>query len=127
MEDILGFTEKIIEIAGNDEQVVKKAKKTKTSLTIALKNGEDTSFSIVIDNGKITFSKEEISDAEYKIEMSKNDYEDFLDGKITGMKMIKAITIVKGSLMGMRKLSPIFESLPKIALELEGSQVEMVA
>ena len=127
MEDIVGFTEKIVEVIQKDEEIAKKAKKTKATLTLALKNGEDVAFSIVIDYGKITFSRQEIPDAEFKIEMSKQSYEDLLDGKVTGMKVMKVIKIVKGSLMGMRKLTPIFENLPKIAEELKEAQVEMVA
>ena len=127
MEDIVEFTEKIVEVIQKDEENAKKAKKTKTTLTLALKNGEDVAFTIVIDYGKISFSRQEIPDAEFKIEMSKQSYEDLLDGKVTGMKMMKVIKIVKGSLMGMRKLAPIFENLPKITEELKEAQMEMVA
>ena len=127
MEDIVEFTEKIVEVIQKDEENAKKAKKTKTTLTLALKNGEDVAFTIVIDYGKISFSRQEIPDAEFKIEMSKQSYEDLLDGKVTGMKMMKVIKIVKGSLMGMRKLDPIFENLPKITEELKEAQMEMVA
>ena len=127
MDDFLEFTEKIVDIVKDDEQIVKKAKKTKATLTLSLKNGNNVSFSIAINNGEITFSREEIPDADYKIEMSKQSYEDLLDGKITGLKMMKAVKIVKGSLIGVRRLSPIFESLPKVAQELKVSQVEMVA
>ena len=127
MEDVLEFTEKIIEVVKKDEDVANKSKKTKATVTIVLKNGDNTTFSIVIDTGKISFSREEIPDAEFKIEMSKDSYWDLLDGKISGMKVMKAITIVKGSLMGMRKLSPIFECLPRVAQELKGSEIEMVA
>ncbi len=126
MVNLVELTEKIIEVAGNDEQVRKSAKKTSTTLTIGLTGGDTETFSLMIDSGKITFEKDEISDAEYKIEMSKDDYEAFLDGKIAGMKMMKAITIVKGSLMSMRKLLPVFDCLPRIAQELDKSQVEMV-
>ncbi|MDY6965010.1 MAG: SCP2 sterol-binding domain-containing protein [Halobacteriota archaeon] len=126
MDDLVEFTEKIIEIVKDDEKVLKKAKKTKATLTIGLKNGDYTAFSIVIDDGKISFSREELQDADYKIEMTKQSYEDLLNEKITGMKVMKAINIVKGSLMGMRKLQPIFESLPKTAKELKASQIEMV-
>ncbi|MDY6964702.1 MAG: SCP2 sterol-binding domain-containing protein [Halobacteriota archaeon] len=127
MVNLVEFTEKIMEVAENDEQVQKSAKKTHTTLSIGLTGGEYESFSLVIDAGKITFSREEIPDAEYKVEMSKDDYEAFLDGKIAGMKMMKAITIVKGSLMSMRKLSSVFECLPRIAKELKADQIEMTA
>jgi len=125
MVNLVELTEKIIEVAENDEQVQKNAKKTDATLTIGLTGGDTESFSMVIDSRKITFSKDEIPDADYKIEMTKEDYEAFLDGKIAGMKMMKAITIVKGSLMSMRKLSPVFECLPRIAQELEANRIEM--
>ncbi|MDY6930527.1 MAG: SCP2 sterol-binding domain-containing protein [Halobacteriota archaeon] len=127
MENLVDFTEKIMKVAEKDEQIQKSAKKTNTTLSIGLTGGEYESFSLVLDSGKIAFSREEKPDAEYKVEMSKEDYEAFLDGKIAGMKMMKAITIVKGSLMSMRKLSPIFECLPRIAQELKANQVEMTA
>lgn len=127
MENILEWTEKIMEIAKNDEEIAKKTKKTNTTLTLTVKGTEDVPFGIALDNGAISFSRGELPDAEYEVEMSEQSYEDFLDGKIAGLKMMKAITIVKGSLMGMRKLMPVFDNLPRIAQELKGSQIEMVA
>ena len=118
--NIIELTRKAVELAAKDEKLREKTKDTVTSIVMVVKNGEEHSFTLAVNKGKLEFLEEGIAGPDFQFEISEDDYSDLMTGKTSGMVLMatKRMRMTKGSWAEIGKIAAPLGMLPQAGKEI---------
>jgi len=118
--NIIELTRKAVELAAKDEKLREKTKDTVTSIVMVVKNGEEHSFTLAVNKGKLEFLEEGIAGPDFQFEISEDDYSDLMTGKTSGMVLMatKKMRMTKGSWAEIGKIAAPLGMLPQAGKEI---------
>ncbi len=118
--DILELTEHAVELASKDEELREKTRDTLTTITMVLKDGEDTPIAISINRGELRFSRGWVEKPDFQFEISKENFTKLMIGKAHGLILMatKKLKMVKGSWGEINKIAGALSLIPKKGKEI---------
>lgn len=120
--DVVELTKKAIEKANAESKDLKeKAKDTETSMSVAFKDDTDKSFGFYINKGELKFSEEKISDSEFEIAITKEDFYNMMIQKAYGLILMATgkMKMTRGSMTGINKILPTLVILTEFGKKIE--------
>lgn len=105
--DILELTERCVELASRDEELREKTKDTVATIVMVLKNGEDTSLTMLVNRGDLRFSQGAVEGPDFQFEISKENFTKLMTGKAAPLILFatKELKMVKGSWEEINKIA----------------------
>lgn len=118
--DVIELAEQAVKLAAQDEEFREKIKDKVASISLVLKNGEDTNLAILIDKGEIKTSVGQMENPDFQFEISKENFAKLITGKSPAMIMLatKKLKLVKGSMGEIGKIASPFLSVLKYGKEI---------
>lgn len=118
--DIIELTERAVQAAGKDVSLKEKIKDNSCSIVMALKNGDETYLTFLINNCELTLLKEKPLEPDFIFEISKEDFTKLMTGKAYGMILMatKKMRMVKGSWAEINKIAGPLGAIPKFGKEI---------
>lgn len=118
--DIVGFTEKAIEMASKDDKLKENIKDTVANIVMELTDCKDTFLTFSINKGELKFFEGKAEHIDFQFEISRDDFIDLITGKKAGMILMatKKLKMVKGIFAEIGRIATPLGAVPKFGKEI---------
>ena len=118
--DILKLTQKVIDLASQDESLKEKIKDLVVTIEMVLKNGGDVSIVFSIDHGNLKLIEGKADNPDFRFEISQRDFTGLMTGKQTGMILMATgkLKMVKGNWAEINRIATPLIMIPKLGKQI---------
>lgn len=127
--NIIELTKKAAELASQDRKLKEKIKDRRVTIVMLCKNGDNQTFTFLVDKGEMSFSEEKLENPDFQFEMSKKNFFNLMTGKAYGMILMATgkMKMTKGTWAEINKIATPLSAIPKLGKEIAAKeQVEEI-